>query len=185
MSTSSNPVTIRSTYNVPVDKKQLAFAKYADASIAFGLPGAAQMQTVVFEMGLSGDEADLIAGAHQWLLCTGGNTRLIVLVNVKENGRELRERRRLLSTIHKRNALVHEYGNDKTKEGNLLPKDRSDKGDEDEEDISSEVSEDEKHIYNSVASKLVVDDWVGPVNATVKLWDLDRNGIPDGGRGRR
>ena len=58
-------MTIRSTYNAPVDKKQLTFAKYADASIAFGLPGAAQMRTVVFEIGLSEDEADLIAGAHQ------------------------------------------------------------------------------------------------------------------------
>ena len=181
VSISSDPVIIRSTSttpNPPTQNKPLAFAKYSDASIAFGLPGQGQRQTVVFEVGLSEKEEDLIADAQQWLLCTGGETKLVVVINVKEDRKSLQQCRRALLTIRRRNELVQEYGNTKAKSENIVPEGGSDESDEDESDGSSKVSADEQHVYDAITSKLKVDDWVGPVTATVELWDLDRNGTP-------
>ena len=84
----TNPVIIQSTSMTPIpptQNKSLAFVKYFDASITFGLPGQGQRQTVVFEGGLSEKEEDFAADVQQWLLCTGGETKLIVVISVKED----------------------------------------------------------------------------------------------------
>lgn len=60
----TNPVIIQSTSMTPIPptkNKPLAIEKYSNASIAFGLLGKGQRQTVVFEVGLSEKEEDLAA----------------------------------------------------------------------------------------------------------------------------
>lgn len=75
---------------------------------------------------------------------------------------------------------MQEFGNAKAKLENIMREgeSESDELNEDESDGTSKVSADDQHIYDSVTSKLKVDDWVGPVNATIELWDLNRNGTP-------
>ena len=70
LSVTTEPVIIRSTSTtptIPTNNNPLAFEKYSDTSIAFGLPGQDQKQTVVLEVGLSKKEDDLAADARQWL----------------------------------------------------------------------------------------------------------------------
>ena len=75
---------------------------------------------------------------------------------------------------------MQEFGNAKAKLENIMREgeSESDELNEDESDGTSKVSADDQHIYDSVTSKLKFDDWVGPVNATIELWDLNRNGTP-------
>ena len=183
VSVTTKPVIIRSTSmtpSIPTKNKPLAFEKYSDTSITFGLPGQGQRQTVVFEVGLSEKEEDLAADAQQWLLCAGGGTKLVVVINVKEDRKTLQQRRSALPTIRRRNELVQEFGNAKEKLENIMREggSESDELDEDQSDGASKVSADKQHIYDSVTSKLNIDDWVGPVNATIELWDLNRMGTP-------
>ena len=80
---------IKATSDIPEGKKLFAFSKYADANIVFGLPPELQIPSVVVEVGLSGSREDLHIDASQWLLHTGGTTRLVILVDVKEDRQTL------------------------------------------------------------------------------------------------
>lgn len=50
--------------------------------------------------------------------------------------------------------------------------------DESSDDFDSQIPADEKAVFNEIAATIQVDDWVGPVTASVEVWDEGCDGKP-------
>lgn len=75
-------------------------------------------------------------------------------------------------TQHRRRALLKSYGNEKARNDNYMS------DDETSDDFHSQIPADEKAIFNEMAATIQVDDWVGPVMASVEVWDKSCDGKP-------
>lgn len=170
VSSSNDSVTIKTTSNVPEGTKPLAFSKYADANIVFGLPPEPQIPSVVFEVGLSENRDDLQIDASQWLMHTGNLTHLVVVIDVKEDRKALASALKSAETKERRRALLKQYGNDKALNDNDFS------GEEDDDYNSAQVPAGQEMVYAAIADDIFLDDWVGPVSATIELWERGENG---------
>lgn len=172
VATDNNPIMIRTTTDRPVGKKPMAFSKYADATILFGLPDEDKEPSIVFEVGLSESHEDLLIDARQWLMNTGDSVRLVVLIDIKERRKDLFVKRQSEETQHRRRTLLKSYGNEKARNDNCMS------DDETSDDFDSQIPADEKAVFNEMAATIQVDDWVGPVTASVEVWDKGCDGKP-------
>lgn len=170
VSSSNDPVTIKTTPDVPERTKPLAFSKYADANIVFGLPLEPQIPSVVFEVGLSESRDDLRIDVSQWLMHTGNLTRLVVVIDVKEDQKAFTSALKSEETKKRRMALLKQYGDDKALNDNDFS------GEEDNDDNSAQVPADQEMVYAAIADNIFLDDWIGPVSATIELWEKGENG---------
>lgn len=171
VSSSHDPFTLETTTDVPEGTKPLAFDKYADANIVFGLLPDSQVPSVVFEVGLSESLDDLRIDASHWLLHTEGMTRLVIVIDIKEDKKALAFVRKSQKGQERRMELLRKYGNDKARNDN----DFSGEDDDDDGD-SARVPADQKKVYAAIAENILLDDWVGPVAATIELWERGKNG---------
>lgn len=114
VSTSSDLMLMRTTYDTPMGRKPLAFTKYADSIIVYGLPTERQLSTVVFEVALSESHEDLELNAWQWLQCSGGGGGWYALsfaIDVKEDRGASNTRRKTEGARSRRRELVQLFGN--------------------------------------------------------------------------
>ena len=140
-------------------KKLRAWTKYPDAVILFGDPESVPLPSVVFEVGFTESYDDLVKDAAQWLQRSGGKVRLVILVNIEEDVRSRKARQRSSETQRRIRELIIKFGNAKAKEREGI-----DHGDS---DVESDAE-----LYEDVRSTIMVEDWVGPISATLEVWHM-------------
>jgi len=155
----------RSGYFANQNRKKLqAWTKFPDAAILFGDEESDPLPSVVFEAGFTESYDDLVGDAAQWLQKSHGKVRLVILVNIEEDVRSRRVRERSSEARKRIRELLTEFGTAKAKDREGI----------DHED--SDVESDEE-FYDNVRSQVVVEDWVGPISATLEVWHMV-NGTP-------
>jgi hypothetical protein len=140
-------------------KKLQAWTKFPDAAILFGDEESEPLPSVVFEAGFTESYDDLISDAAQWLQKSCGKVRLVILVNIEEDVRSRRARERSSEARKRIRELTIKFGNAKGKDREGI-----DHGD-------SDVESDEE-LYDDLRSTIVVEDWVGPISATLEVWHM-------------
>lgn len=163
--TSRDSVIIKATWDTPEGKKLFTFLIYVDVNIIFGLPSEPQIPLVVFEVGLL---EKLRIDALHWLMHTG-KTRLVVLVDVKEDWKAFFLPAKIEETKARRMTLLKGYCNGNALTNNDLLEEQ------DSDEIPAQVPAGQGTIYAAIADNILLDDWVGPVSGTIKLWEKGDN----------
>jgi hypothetical protein len=125
-------------------------------------PESEPLPSFVFEVGFTESYSDLVSDAAQWLQKSSGEVRLVILVNIEENVQSRRVKQRSSETRKRIRELITEFGNTKAKD-----REEIDHGDSDVESDSE--------LYKDIRSKIVVEDWVGPITATLEVRHLVDN----------
>jgi hypothetical protein len=150
----------RSAFHTNQKKKKLqAWTKFPDAAILFEDEESEPLAGVVFEAGFMESYDDLVSDAAQWLQKSGGEVRLVILVNIEEDVQSRRVRQRSSEARKRIRELTIKFGNAKGKDRNGI-----DHGDSD--------TESDAELYDNVQSAIVVEDWVGPISATLEVWHM-------------
>lgn len=145
-------------------KKLQAWTKFPDAAILFVDPESGQLPSVVFEVGFTESYADLVSDAAQWLEKSGGDVRLVVLVNVEEDIQSRKASQKSKESQRRTLELLSKFGNNKAK------------GQEEGSDVETDAESDAE-MYKSIKSTIVVEDWIGPIKTTLEVWHMI-NGSP-------
>ena len=143
-------------------KKPQAWTKFPDAAIVFRDQKFDPLPSVVFEVGFTESYNDLVGDTTQWLQRSGGEVRLVVLVNIKEDI-QTRRARQISDEVRRRvRELIKTFGTAKAKDREGI--------DHDDSDVESDAE-----IYCNIQSAVVVEDWVGPITATLEVWHMANN----------
>ena len=145
-------------------KKLKAWTKYPDTAIVFGDPESDPLASVVFEAGFTESYDDLVGDAKQWLQKSSREVRLVILVNIEEDAQVRRAKQKSNAARKRTRQLLTQFGTAKAKDREGI----------DHED--SDVESDEE-MYDDIRSRIVVEDWVGPITATLEVWHMV-NGTP-------
>jgi hypothetical protein len=96
-------------------KKAEAWTKFPDASYIFQHPDPTTYDTptVIFEVGFTESYEDLLSDMRQWITKSQGSVQLVILVNIKEDVKQLKNRKKLRQRISRVRSLLHDYGNAK------------------------------------------------------------------------
>ncbi|KAL4921328.1 hypothetical protein BDW62DRAFT_174473 [Aspergillus aurantiobrunneus] len=156
-----------------------SWTKYPDLAITYR--GEHRTPVVVCESGFSESYDDLKNEAVQWLVRSGGQVQLVLLVDIKEDGKgkvscqktpaaqqRLRQLIRTFGTHHVK-TMAGFHGSDSGSSSSTA--NVSELGDDDDSDTS------DPDMYNAVRNGIMVSDWVGPLTVTAELWEL-RGGVP-------
>ena len=141
-------------------KKLQAWTKYPDATIVFGDAESGLLPSVVFEAGFTEGYDDLVGDAEQWLQKSGGEVRLVILVNIEEDAQIRRAKQKSTAARKRTRRLLTKFGTAKAKDREGI-----DHGDS---DVESDAE-----LYKEIRSTVVVEDWVGPISATLEVWHMD------------
>ena len=131
-------------------KKLHAWTKYPDTAILFGEPGSDQVPSVVFEVGFTESYNDLVSDAKQWLQKSGGEVRLVILVNIEEDEKIRRAKQKSSAARKRTRQLLIKFGTAY-----------------EDPDVESD-----EEMYDDIRSRIVVEDWVGPLSATLEVWHM-------------
>jgi len=140
-------------------KKLQAWTKFPDAAILFGDEESEPLASVVFEAGFTESYDDLVSDAAQWLQKSGGEVRLVILVNIKEDVQSRKASQKSSEARKRIRELLTEFGNAKAKNREGI--------DHEDSDVESDAE-----LYKDVRSTIVVEDWVGPISATLEVWHM-------------
>lgn len=140
-------------------KKLHAWTKYPDTAIVFGDEESDPLPSVVFEAGFTESYDDLVSDAAQWLQKSRGKVRLVILVNIEEDVQSRIARRTSSEAQRRTRKLLTEFGKAKVKDREGI----------DHKD--SDVESDEE-MYDDIRCRIVVEDWVGPISATLEVWHM-------------
>jgi hypothetical protein len=126
--------------------QQQVWTKFPDATIPFGDPESKPSPSVVFEVRFTESYDDLVNNARQWLQKSGGEVRLVILVNIEEDVRSQRAKQKSGETRKRIRELTIKFGTAKA---------------EDRERIGHRDSdvESDAELYNDIRSTIVVEDW--------------------------
>jgi hypothetical protein len=150
----------RSGFHTNQNRKKLqAWTKFPDTAILFGDPESEPLPSVVFEAGFTESYDDLVSEAAQWLQKSRGKVRLVILVNIEEDVQSRKARQRSSEARKRKHEFLVKFGNAKAKDREGI-----DHGD-------SDVESDEE-FYDNARSTIVVEDWVGPISATLEVWHM-------------
>lgn len=152
-------------------KKIQAWHKFPDACFIYENPDTLEtIPTVIFEVGFTESYVDLISDMRQWLI-KSKDVLLVVLVDVKENHTVHKARRNTPECEQRINKLLKEFGNSKGKA--IL--------DQDEEYDENDTASDDE-LYKTIRQAVETDDWVGPIEAYIELWERGVQGPQKRGR---
>jgi hypothetical protein len=140
-------------------KKLHAWTKYPDTAIVFGDEESDPLPSVVFEARFTESYDDLVSDAAQWLQKSRGKVRLVILVNIEEDVQSKMARRTPSEAQRRTRKLLTEFGKAKVKDREGI----------DHKD--SDVESDEE-MYDDIRCRIVVEDWVGPISATLEVWHM-------------
>ena len=146
-------------FNNQNTKKLQAWTKFPDAAILFGDEESEPLPSVVFEAGFTESYDDLVSDAAQWLQKSRGKVRLVILVNIEEDVRSRRARQRSSEARKRIHELLVKFGNTKAKDQKRIHHGDSD-------------VESNEGFYDDIRSTIVVEDWVGPISATLEVWHM-------------
>lgn len=124
--------------------------------------------TVIFEVGVSEPYSDLQSDMYQWLT-KSSDVQLVVLVDIKEDHKMRKTRWETPECKQRVNELLRDFGN---AEGNAKHG-RDESVAEDSPDEDARSNED---LYKSIKQAIEVDDWVGPIEVHVELWETGDQG---------
>lgn len=144
------------------------WTKYNDTSVTYGSPGEKLRPTLVFVVGASETNENLVEDAKQWLV-TGREAQLVVLIDIQEDREALKAHRKTKDFQDRFYQLVLNYA----REGvinNLGIRD-------DFGEIYGYLSDSEPEDYLNLQNDLVQMDFVGPFEVTLELWAI-KNGHP-------
>ncbi|GAM34879.1 hypothetical protein TCE0_015f02754 [Talaromyces pinophilus] len=141
-----------------VQNKIAAHHKTPDLAIYFVKPRGCLL-TVVFEVGWAETYADLLSDAKQWLVKKSDEVNIVVIIDIKEDKLARREVRATPKSQERLRRLVAEFGGE---EARLR------------DDIDSQPDVDsDNEMYREIKSIINVDDWVGPLSASLEIWELN------------
>ncbi|KAE8369754.1 hypothetical protein BDV27DRAFT_152833 [Aspergillus caelatus] len=163
ISSSTEGILLSRTQTHTPGKKHQGWIKYPEITILFRELDGRSLPRVVFEVGFNESYDDLQNDARQWLIRSRGLVRLVLLVRIDEDVRQLQVYRNTSCFRSRVNELVAKYGND-------LGKIRA--------GIECEGSEDsDAEMYEDIGSKIRATDWVGRITVSLEVWEM-HNHIP-------
>ena len=139
-------------------KKPQAWTKYPDAVILFDDPNSKKdLPSVVFEVGFSESYPDLLSDAQQWLHKSSGKIRVVVLVDIVEDTKTLQTLQMSKRAQSRIRRLLTQFGtaSAKAREG---------------VDHEGPDPESDQEQYDNIEAQIVVEDWVGPISASLEVW---------------
>ena len=147
-------------------KKRAAWLKNSDNMIIFQERAAKKkFLQIAIEIGFSESYHDLVRDASQWLLRSGGRVKLVIIVKVDEDKRQLNIHQKTEQFKCTRDQLVTKYGDDMTRDIyetygiECIPQDSS------------------AELYEAFGSEIAASGWVGPISVFLEVWRL-RDGEP-------
>lgn len=155
----------------PTEKKDAASVKSPDIAIKYENQDGELDFTIVVEVGFSESYEDLQSDAEQWLTKQRAAVNLVILVKIDEDKGILKNTRKTLESQIRLEELIMRFGNDKAKSHYAKPAYQSSNNDSDA--TMTEPTSDE--VRSEVKSRLVIDDWVGPLSAYLEFWELKDN----------
>jgi len=151
-------------------KKRPAWTKFPDATIQFRVKRKL-LPSVVFEVGFSENYSDLVSDAKQWLEKSRGKTRLVILVNVEEDNKSRKARLSTNEAKRRIRDLVARFGNAEGKRREGIDDEVSDVEPDVEPDVEFDADSD-ADLYDEIEAAIVIEDWVGPISATLEVWHM-------------
>lgn len=146
--------------------KREGWSKESDNVIYFQEKAGKQIfLQVVIESGFSESYQDLVRDASQWLLRSGGRVKLVIIVKVEEDKRQLNIHQKTEQFKRTRGQLVAKYGDDESREIfetygiECTPQDSS------------------ADLYDVLRPEIAASDWVGSISVFLEVWRL-RDGEP-------
>ena len=137
-------------------KKLHAWMKFPDAVISFG--DIDPQPSIIFEVSFSESYDDLVSDALQWLTKSQGRVRLVVLINIKEDIQSRTARKNSKEAPRRIKTLMKSFGNAKAKDRSGI-------------DYDTDATSDDG-MYEDIKAAIEVEDWVGPIQATLELWHM-------------
>jgi hypothetical protein len=144
----------------------LVWKKESDCLLGFGTLGQKLIPRVAIEVGFSQPYGDLISDVCAWLR-RERRLSIVILVNIDEDLRVLREIQSSEGFQHRARGLLSLYGNTAGQGNNWISVEESDAR-----------SESDQTLYDSIDRSIVDSDWVGPLTATLEIWCRSGDGVP-------
>ena len=140
--------------------------KESDCLLGFGVFGQKLIPRVAIEVGFSQPYGDLISDVCAWLR-RERRLSIVILVNIDEDLRVLREIQSSEGFQHRARGLLSLYGNTAGQGNNWISVEESDAR-----------SESDQTLYDSIDRSITDSDWVGPLTATLEIWCRSGDGVP-------
>ncbi|GIJ83430.1 hypothetical protein Asppvi_002250 [Aspergillus pseudoviridinutans] len=141
-------------------KKPFAWTKDPDFTICFKESGHDAVLRVVFEVGFTEAYADLLRDASQWLLRSGDEVKLAIIIKVDEDQRQLHCRRRTEEFTSSLSNLISKYGDAESRHCHNIK-------------ANGAVLEPTYHLYEAIKSEITASDWVGQISAYMEMWEMN------------
>jgi hypothetical protein len=141
------------------EKKPVAWIKEPDFTICFKESGHKAVLRVVFEVGFTETYTDLLRDASQWLLRSGDEVKLAIIIKVDEDQRQLHCRQRTEEFTSGLSDLISKYGDAESRHCHNI-------------EANGPVLESSYHLYGAIKSEITASDWVGQISAYLEMWEM-------------
>ncbi|PKX98636.1 uncharacterized protein P174DRAFT_416361 [Aspergillus novofumigatus IBT 16806] len=141
-------------------KKPVAWIKEPDFTICFKELGHKAVIRVVFEIGFTESYSDLLRDASQWLLRSGGEVKLAIIIKIDEDKRQLHCRQRTEEFTSGLSDLISKYGDAESRHCHNI-------------EAKGPVLESSYHLYEAIQSEITASDWVGQISAYLEMWEMN------------
>lgn len=168
----------RSSVDQTAQRKTPARKKTPDLAISFLSPRGTNFQfTVILEVGFAETYDDLHSDALQWLT-KSADVNLAIIVDIKEDRITLQAEKDTTAFHTRTRKLVDQFGNEQARARDdgiddtdgKVSDDRGD-GNDDPSSILSDAATDD--LMEELQTEIHVDDWVGPLSASLEFWELE------------
>ncbi|KAE8168366.1 hypothetical protein BDV40DRAFT_251885 [Aspergillus tamarii] len=147
-------------------EKPAAWTKQPDNLIYFNdIEAEEQFLQIVVEIGFSESYHDLVRDASQWLLRSGGETKVVIIAKIDEDKRQRAIHQKTEQFTCTRDMLVTKYGDAMSQEAY------------DVEKTADGIQDSSPALYKAVKSEVIASDWVGQISVYLEVWEL-RDGYP-------
>lgn len=147
-------------------EKPAAWTKHPDNLIYFNdIEAEEQFLQIVVEIGFSESYHDLVRDASQWLLRSGGETKVVIIAKIDEDKRQRAIHQKTEQFTCTRDMLVTKYGDAMSQEAYDI------------EETADGIQNSSPALYKAVKSEVIASDWVGQISVYLEVWEL-RDGYP-------
>ncbi|KAE8423789.1 hypothetical protein BDV36DRAFT_303180 [Aspergillus pseudocaelatus] len=147
-------------------EKPAAWTKHPDNLIYFNdIEAEEQFLQIVVEIGFSESYHDLVRDASQWLLRSGGETKVVIIAKIDEDKRQRAIHHKTEQFTCTRDMLVTKYGDAMSQETFDI------------ENTVDGIKNSSPALYKAVKSEVIASDWVGQISVYLEVWEL-RDGYP-------